>query len=490
MDSRKWFVILAMVALLPLSSCSGLKNKCTTNCGGSNATVSITMFDTPPTGLDLLSFTLPISALALTPSSGSAVPLNATVTSVEATRLQTDSALIVDGASVAAGSYTNVSITLGPTSSSTNAFINTSGSTISWNGGACGNGAVCYLPAGVKFTISVPLSLTLSSGQTQWIGLNLNLANAITTTNGLTVDFSQSNVLTATTSTRLGIPSAAADTIEDFIGTVTAYSASSSITVKSGISGQSLTAVLTSSTEYDAPSSSNGYSNCSAAPSCIAVGSTVSVDALLSANGTLTASDVDVLDATAVDEVEGVIYPTGQIGVLGMILADKVSITGNAVLGASTTTYGTGIFLNVSSANPTYHVDTKTLSPVLNNPVGFSGSGNLLAGQVVRAQVTSVASASNGVTATATNLLLRFSRLTGTVNNVTSSSFNFAPPSYVSTLDTVLTPPLLAYVYQSNTAFDGVTSTSDVSAGQTVAIRTLFLDNTQPTFAVAKARVP
>jgi hypothetical protein len=451
------------------------------------------MFDTPPSGVNLLSFTLPISQLALTPSSGSAVSLTTTVSSVEATRLQTDSALIVDAASVAAGSYTGLSITLGPTTSTSNAFINASGSTISWSGGSCVNGAACYLPAGSKATVSVPLTLTLSSGQTQWIGLNLNLADAITTSGGLSVDFSQSNVLSATTTTRTGIPSGAVDTIEDFVGQVTAYSAGSSITVKSGSSGQSLTASLTSNTEYDAPSSSAVYTGCNAAPSCIGVGSTVSIDASLTANGTLIATDVDVLEATAVDEVEGVIYPTGQIGVVGMILADKVSTSGNAVLDASTTTYGTPIFLDVASLNPVFYVDTKTLSPVagFNNTAaaGFSGSNDLLAGQVVRAQVSSVTLVGNQNNAIAKNVLLRFSRLTGTVGSVTSTSFDFTPPAYIALVNSALAPPLLSYVYPS-TLFDGVTSVSDLSSGQTNAMRALFLHSTLPTFAVAKVRVP
>jgi hypothetical protein len=491
MNFRKSFLLLSVVTLFSLSSCSGPKGGgCVTNCGG-NATVSITIFDTPPSGVSLLSFTLPISQLALTPSSGSAVSLTAAVSSVEATRLQTDSALIVDNASVVAGSYTSLSIILGPTTSSSNAFINTSGSTISWSGGSCANGAACYLPAGSKVAVTVPLTLTLSSGQSQWIGLNLNLANAITTSGGISVDFSQSNVLTATTTTRAGIPSGAVDTIEDFVGQVTAYSAGSSITVKSGISGQSLTASLTSNSEYDAPSSSTGYTGCNAAPSCISVGSTVSLDAQLNSNGTLTATDVDVLDVTATDEVEGVIYPTGQTGVWGMILSDKESLSGNSVLSASTTTYGTPIFLDVSSGNPVFYVDTKTLTSVaaLNNlnVSAFRGTSDLLAGQVVRARVSSVTLVGNQNNAVAKNVLLRLSRLTGAVSNVTSVSFDFTPPGYVTAINTTLAPPLLSYVYP-NTLLDGVSSASDLSG--TVAIRALFLHSTLPTFAVAKVRVP
>jgi len=439
----------------------------------------------------LLSFTLPVAGISLTPASGSPVTVGTTASSFEVTHLQTESALLADAVSVPAGSYTALSVTLGPTSATSNVFINTSGSTIGWttgSGGSCLNGAVCFLPAGAIFTVSIPMTITLSGNQNQWVGLDLNLNNAVTTTGGLSVDFSQTGVLTAVTTTRTGIPSPAVDTIEDFVGAVTAYTSGSSITVKSGISGQTITAALTSSTEYDSPSSpDNAYSNCTAAPTCIAIGSTVSIDAQLNPSGTLTATEVDVLDVTAVDEVEGVIYPTATPNVYGLILADKISATGNAVLASTTTTYGSGVFLNVTNAN--YFVDTKTLSIALPSPIGFPGTG-LLAGQVVRAQVTNVLSTNAGITATAANLLLRWSRLTGTVNAAANPNFNFTPPSYITTLDTGLGTSPLAYTYIGYTAFDGITDASGINVSSTVSIRTLLLNNTLPTFAVAKVRVP
>jgi hypothetical protein len=486
MNLRKSVVFFYLAFVLSLASCSGQKNSCTTNCGGGNAGLTISMFDTPPAGVDLLSFTLPIAGISLTPSSGSSVPIT-TVSSVEATRLQTDSAMIAVATSVPAGTYTSLSVTLGPTSATSNVFINTSGSTITFSGGSCASGAVCNMPAGAIATISLPISLTLTANQSQWMGLNLDLKKAISTNGGLSVDFTQTGVLTTVTSARTGLPTNAMDTIEDFIGKVTALS-TGSITVKSDISGQSITATLTTDTEYDTPvTPSTAYSNCTTASSCIQVGSTVSLDATLNSGGVLTATELDVLDATAVDEVEGVIYPTSTVGVYGLILADKISASGNAVLASTTTTYGTGIFLDVTSAS--YFVDTKTLTGLF-TPVGFPGTG-LLAGQVVRAKVSNVASTSNGITATASNVLLRFSRITGTVTTVAGTNFNITPPSYVSALNPTLPASPLAYTF-SGTAFDGITGTGDSNFGNsaTASIRTLLLNNTAPTFAVAKVRVP
>jgi hypothetical protein len=496
MDSKRALLILGISAVFALTSCSGLKTAvCTVNCGGSgNASLTISLYDTPPTGTNVLSFTLPIAGISLTPSSGSPQSVTTVISSVEATRLQTDSAVIVDQASVPAADYSAINVTLGPTSSTNNLFINTSGSTITYGTHSCVSGAICALPVGAIYTISVPLTLNLSANQNQWIELDFNLSKAITTSGGISVDFSQTGVLTATTTTRTGIPSGSVDTLEDFTGVVTAYTAGSSITVQSAIRGVSLTASLSTNTEYDlAPST---YSQCQGtASACVTVGSTVSVDAVVSSGGTFTATEVDVLDLTAVDEVEGIIYPTLTQGVFGMILADKVSASGNSTLSAATATYGRGVLLTLNATN--YSVDTKTLSSQLSAPAGFSGSGDLLGGQVVRAQITGISTDNNGnITASATNMLLRYSRLSGTLNSVAGSVFTVASlPGYIYALNTSLSSTPQVYTYLGLTAFDGITGLSDptLQAGTTtVSIRALYLNPLSATypFQAAKVRVP
>jgi hypothetical protein len=307
------------------------------------------------------------------------------------------------------------------------------------------------------------------------------------------VDFNQPNVMAATTTVRPGIPTGSVDTIEDFIGVVTAVSANS-ITVQSGITGNSMTASISASTEFDlAPVA---YSKCQGtADACVRIGSTVSLDSDLTTAGTLTATEVDALDAVAVDEVEGTIYPTNQTGVVGLIIADKVAVTSTSPLASSSTTYGTGIFLTVDSGT-TYSVDTKTLSaqPGFAATVTalFSGSGSLLAGQTVRVQLSNIVSGTNGITATARNVLLRWSRLTGTVNSVTAPTFTLANiPGYINTLNPSLSLTPQVMTYPNATAFDGITDISGLSAttSQLASIRALYLDGVPP-FQAAKVRVP
>jgi hypothetical protein len=349
-------------------------------------------------------------------------------------------------------------------------------------------GKVCNLPTGAATTVNIPLKLTVSN-LNQWIGLNVNLNNAIVTTNNtISVDFTQPNVLTATTTPRVGTPVSATDSIEDFTGKITALT-SSSITVQSGMTGQSITANVNSATEFD--SVPTDYSKCVSAISCASVGSIVSVDALLSSSGILAATEIDTLDAAPTDEVEGILYSASNTGAVSMILADKFSTSGNSVLGSSETTYGTQIFLT-ASPSAVYVIDAKTLSS-LPTFIGFSGSGDLRAGQQVRAHVSEVTSNSLGLSATADNVALRFSRISGSVGSVATNNFTLTGyPAYIGLLNPLLGTSPFVYTYPLNTIFDGVTGTGDPKfvSGTPVAIRALYLDNSQPPFAAAKVRVP
>ena len=490
--------LVVAIAAVSLSSCSGVNNVCTTNCNNSgNAKVTITIFDTPPTGTSVLSFSLPIVGISLTPSSSSSSPVSvyspSTITPTEITRLETDSTLIVSAASVASGSYTALNLTIG---ASSGLFVNYSGAPITYtlNGSSstCVMGAVCQLPAGAAGTISVPINLTLNGNQNQWIGIDMNLNNAIVSTNGISVNFTLPNVFTATTTPRTGIPTGSVDTIEDFTGKVTALS-NSSITIQNAITGQTLTAAVNSSTAYSA--APFAYSNCNngTPSSCFLVGAIVSMYANLASDGTLTATELDELDVAATDEVEGVIYPTLQTNVVGLILFDKTSASGNTTLSASTTGYGTPIFLTANTSIG-YNIDSGPLTAAPGfNPVGFSGSGDLLAGQVVRAQVSSVTTSNNQINATASNVLLRWSRIPATLNDVAGNSFTLTNiPAYIAALNTTLSLTPQVIIYPSYTAFDGVTGTTDTGfvSGAQLAIRTLYLNNNAPAFQANKVRVP
>src|SRR4029077_1546024 len=113
-------IIFAAVLLLSITllSCSGSpKTPCTTNCVGGNATLSMTMTAaplTPPPNTNLLSFIVDVNTITLTSSTGTNVniPLDSTSLSVDLTKLQSDSAFLGTLATVPAGSYTSMTVSL------------------------------------------------------------------------------------------------------------------------------------------------------------------------------------------------------------------------------------------------------------------------------------------------------------------------------------------------------------------------------------------
>jgi Domain of unknown function (DUF4382) len=197
--NKKIIFRIAPIAVILIASGSGLKNKTCTDCTATPA-VSISLDDTPPAGATVLSFSLPIAGISLTPSSGSPVSVYSptSFSPVELTRLQTDSALIVAAAQVPSDTYTSIKVTIG---ASSGVFINANPnqSTITGSNVPCTFGKVCHLPTGAATTVNIPLRLSVTDVN-QWIGLDVNLDNAIVNTNNtISVDFTQPNVFTATT---------------------------------------------------------------------------------------------------------------------------------------------------------------------------------------------------------------------------------------------------------------------------------------------------
>jgi len=162
MNSKCSLLLSVFAAVLALTSCSGSKNSCTTNCTTTDAIVNITLFDTPATGITVLSYSLPIVGISLTPSTGTAVSIYSptSIVPIELTRLQTESALIAMDVQVPAGTYSAINVTL---ATSSGMFINESSSVLNGN---CNVGLVCPLLGGGATTVSIPMSLTLNSGQT------------------------------------------------------------------------------------------------------------------------------------------------------------------------------------------------------------------------------------------------------------------------------------------------------------------------------------
>jgi hypothetical protein len=300
------------------------------------------------------------------------------------------------------------------------------------------------------------------------------------------VDFTQPNVLSATTTPPIGtLPSGDVANIDDFTGAVTAKSGTS-ITLKSTVRG-SLTATISSSTPvFDPQLQCTGGGSLN----CIGVGSIVSLQGVMNITGSITATSLDVIDKSTspADEVEGTIYPSTCNGGsnFGMILNDSVIFTSSSPL--ANANFGQGLCLTLA-ASPNFSIDTGILTSQAGVPttVGFTSASDLLAGQNVRVKVTGAATGTNGINVTVTALILRFSRLSGTVS--TPGSFTFTINGLPAYITAFTTAPQVA-TYMNATVLEGTTSIGSLTNSQSVSITALFLNpaSVTPPLQAAKVR--
>jgi CBS domain-containing protein len=405
-------------------------------------------------------------------------------TNFELTGLQSDTNLIVANNSIAAGTYTAVNVTV---ADPTGVFVNSSNATV----GACVAGAFCGITGNTAtITYTFPTALTLTENTNQYLNLDFNYNNAVVLSNNVVgIDVTQTGVMTASTTVPTGVPSGNFANIDDFTGAVTAVS-SSSITVQSSVRGSTTAAISSATAVYDPQNQCTGTGSLLG---CIQVGSIVSLQGLLSSTGVVTATSLDIIDisVTPADEVEGIIYPSNCNGGnnLGMILSDSTIFTSGSPL--TSAGFGAGVCLTRSQTTA-FAIDTGILTGQAGVPVnntGFSGVGDLLAGQTVRAKVTSATLGTNGlVNATATELILRFSRLTGTVSTTAGSNI-FTITNLPSYLGTTFSVPPQVITYTNATILEGQTSVSSLTG--TVSMRALYLDvsgGAQYWFQAAKVR--
>jgi len=507
MNRRKTllFLPILLLAVSSLSSCSGSKTKCTTNCtGGGNATITFTLVaDTLPANPSILSFKVTVAGITLTPTSGTAQTFtpNPSIV-VDLMRLQSDTAFLGTLANVPSGSYT-VQVSL---SSPEIVFLNDTTSAITANGKICAIGAVCtanLTAVGIPTISSFTFSAT-ANGQ-QGIELDFKLKNAITLTSGtLSVNFNPSSpnpgVFTAFTlpRTTANLGTNQLELIEDFIGVVSI--SGSKVTITSPTRG-TLTATNTSSSFFD---HSPDGAHCQAPTNftnCVANGQVASVDAFVKSDGTLDLKEFEPLNATQQDFVEGIVYAINSTTQQFTIaVTDKVQAATNSLISG----LNTGDLLTVNIPIATVHpffVDSKGLVVPAGTLTNFQGQTTTTAmhpGQTVAVNVTAFVPAAGTTIAAVTSdtVTLRWSRFTASavapsttqlINvNTLPSYFTFTPSS-----------PFVVQLFPGTAGGQGITNFDGIADGggivpNPISVRALFLENpgisANPAFFAAKVR--
>jgi hypothetical protein len=493
-------VPVLLLAVLSVSSCSGLKTMCTVNCGVSNGTVAVTMVaDTLPANPSLLTFQVTISSITFTPSSGVAttVSLNPALT-VDLMRLQSDTVFLGTFANIPVAQYTSVTLTISGNANIT--FLNDTNATVS----LCAAGAICPLSVAASSLPIATISFTVTQNAVTGIGIDLNFANAVSISGGnLTVNLSNKNVLSGFTLPRQGsnLATGHLDLIEDFTGVVSISNQSVTLASAAAASRGSLTASAASGTIYDHdPSGTLCPTGTTQLTSCVSTNQFASMDVVLKSDGTLAIQEIEPLLATARDTVEGIVGSINQstqtqftIVVTDMVPAAQGSLIGSLKIGDRLT-------VNLSNVGP-FLVDTKGLSVLPGSMSNFGGQTTTNAmhlGQTVAVHVTTFTAAVGNTIASASTdtVTLRWSRFTATPQNAASPAFSIVNfPSYFliaqGTLVAVQTTPGTPGT-AGITNFDGIVDGSGLNLAKPVALRALFLQDTtntaNPALFAAKVR--
>jgi hypothetical protein len=483
MYRSKSVLLFVLASPIFLTSCSGPRQSSGGGNGGGTARLSLTLLATPPASqppISFLSFSVDVTGVSLTPASGTAqdISLNSSTYVVDLTKLESDSAFLGTSATVPAGSYASVTVSL-----SNPALWYC---TLSTQGAGCAVGSVAKVTGGGT-AAPIAASLTLTSKQQTGLAVNFNLANAITIdTQGVpSVNLAATSVLSANSlpPTSTSLAAGQLDFVEDVTGVVTASSTSvQTVTVETATRG-SITAKAGTTTVFSPNCASQNFN-------CVQPGQVASLDLALAADGTFSLLEYDPLASATGDWIEGIVTTTPSSTTQFQIVAnDLVASSTNSLIANGASALGAPV--QVTMVNPAvFTVDTKGLT-IPATSFGGTDVSILIPGQTVAVHVSSFTAASGNTQAAANadTLILRFTRVTGTVTTATALTFSMQslPPLFG------LTAPAIVQLSTGSpgTNYDGTTSASGLTAGQTVSIRALYFGPVSATpFVAAKVRIP
>jgi hypothetical protein len=290
------WAISILVCCAALASCGGNAQYGSQGGGNSgNSSVVLTMTDTPPSNVSILSAEVTLTGASLSPGN---VSLFSGSTTVELTRLQTDIAYLATAANIPAGSYTGVTLTFA------NPMLTIENDTASAIG-SCPVGAICTMAptATANLSTTIPLAgFTIASSSTTGLLIDVNLDNLLSATMG--EDFSAGTTVTPFTPAGIGAPPVGA---EDVVGKVGNINASSNTFTLTNASATYAFKVNNTSTFLQFP----GTGCATPGFACLQDNQILSVDVGIQSDGSILARNIIFEDADGSDtEVEGMITST------------------------------------------------------------------------------------------------------------------------------------------------------------------------------------
>ena len=440
-------IILVSAISLLLAGCGGSTTTSSSLTPGS-VPVSLTMGDTPPSGVTVLSFEIGVTGAVLQQSGNTVSLLNSPV-DVELSNLQTGTTLLNTGGAPA-GTYQSIQITF---ANAELTIQNNSGATV----GGCANGQVCELkpsisPATVTYS-GAPFPLTLSVNSPTGLALDFNLDQSIQGDLSISpsISFTQLQATSESEGEQL-------DHFDDLSGTVMSVG-NNQFTLQNS-SGMSFVIGVGSNTQYEDFS----QSGCTAGNfSCMAQNQNLEVSVGLMSGGSLVAKEIQLEGDNNAEDLKGVVVSIASPTQFNMVVLDEIpDITGIQVGNPITVTIQSGA---------TFQVDNN-LGLNIPSTDGFASVADLMVGQEV--QVNRVSAGSTGTTVATDQLTLKPSEITASVDAIQSSSaftLNNLPGLLINANPSV---SQISVLTSSGTTYEDVSSVGGLSAGDSVSVKGLL----------------
>jgi len=460
---RSFLVAVALLSSVFLAACGASTNSMTPTSG---VPMSLTIRDTPPSGVAVLFFEASITGASLQPSDSSkaAVAVLSAPVEVEFGHLQTDTAFL-SLANVPPDTYTSIQLTFGNAQLT---IANHSGAAI----GSCANNTVCQMTPNFKpssATVSgAPFPLTVDAQSVFGIKLDFNVSSSIQN------DLSVNPAVTVARFTQRhdSDEGQEMEQLDEVEGQVTAVG-TNQFTLVNRRSGQSFTVNVDSTTVFE----EFERAGCTANPqdfTCIKMDQILQVKLSENGTGTMLAKRVEFVEDASKQAIKGTITSVDSSTQFHMVVFKEEP----AVNGISE---GSPVAVTINP-NATFQVGKAELGEdggFSNFGFNFASSADLMVGQDVQIRPGTVMSSGGVVTVTTDLVRLWPSQITGQVGTIDSGKGTFTLTN-LSPLFTGATPPVTTITVQmlSGMDFEDFPSQTSLAMGNTVSVKGLLFNTT------------
>jgi Domain of unknown function (DUF5666) len=457
---RSFLFALTLFCSAFLAACGGSMNTITSTTG---APMSLSIKDTPPSGVAVLFFEASITGASLKPSDSTkpAVSVLSAPVEIEFGHLQTDTAFL-SLAKVPPDTYASIQLTFG----NAQLTIENHGAAI----GSCAKDTVCQMTPNFN-----PSSATISSAP---FPVTVDMNSVI----GIKLDFNVNSSLQSDLSVNPAVTIARftqrhdsdeeqeMEQLDDLEGQVTAVG-TNQFTLVNRRSGQSFMVNVDSTTKFE----EFDRAGCTANPqdfTCIKMDQILQVKLSENGTGTMLAKRVEFVEDAAKEAIKGTIVSVDSSTQFHMVVFREEP----AVNGISE---GSPVAVTINP-NATFQVGRAELG----EDGGFSflgfnfaSSADLMVGQDVQVRPGTVTS-TGGVITVATDLVRLWpSQITGTVGTIDSGTGTFTLTN-LSPLFTGATPPVTTIKVQMLSGMDFVDfpGQASLAVGNTVSVKGLLFN--------------